>query len=44
MAPFDAIVVEHEMRVVASSDWMVDMGPGAGDKGGKVLQQACRQP
>lgn len=31
------VVVEHEMRVVASSDWVIDMGPGAGDEGGKVV-------
>jgi excinuclease ABC subunit A len=31
------IVVEHEMRVVASSDWVIDMGPGAGDEGGQVV-------
>jgi len=31
------IVVEHDMRVVASSDWVVDIGPGAGDKGGRVV-------
>lgn len=31
------IVVEHDMRVVASSDWVLDMGPGAGDEGGRVV-------
>ncbi|HLK98312.1 MAG TPA: excinuclease ABC subunit UvrA, partial [Hymenobacter sp.] len=31
------IVVEHDMRVVASSDWVLDMGPGAGDEGGQVV-------
>ncbi|MBY0523151.1 MAG: excinuclease ABC subunit UvrA [Gemmataceae bacterium] len=31
------IVVEHDMRVVAGSDWMLDMGPGAGDEGGRVV-------
>jgi excinuclease ABC subunit A len=31
------IVVEHDMRVVAGSDWVIDMGPGAGDEGGKVV-------
>ena len=31
------IVVEHDMRVVAASDWVIDVGPGAGDEGGTVV-------
>ncbi|QEI05177.1 excinuclease ABC subunit UvrA [Pigmentiphaga aceris] len=31
------VVVEHEMHVVAASDWVIDIGPGAGDEGGKVV-------
>ncbi|MGV3485354.1 MAG: excinuclease ABC subunit UvrA [Planctomycetaceae bacterium] len=31
------IVVEHDMRVVAGSDWVIDIGPGAGDEGGKLV-------
>jgi len=31
------ILVEHDMRVAAASDWIIDMGPGAGDQGGKVV-------
>ena len=31
------IVVEHDMRVVAASDWVMDIGPGAGDEGGDVV-------
>lgn len=31
------IAVEHNMRVVAASDWVIDIGPGAGDAGGKVV-------
>ena len=31
------LVVEHEMKVVAASDWVVDIGPGAGDEGGQVV-------
>lgn len=30
-------VVEHEMDIVRQSDWIVDMGPGAGDGGGLLL-------
>ena len=31
------IVVEHDMRVAARSDWVMDLGPGAGDEGGRVV-------
>lgn len=31
------VVVEHDMRVVAQSDWVIDVGPGAGNAGGKVV-------
>ena len=31
------IVVEHDMQVIAASDWMIDMGPGAGDEGGRIV-------
>ncbi|MBO2010283.1 excinuclease ABC subunit UvrA [Hymenobacter negativus] len=31
------IVVEHDMRVVAGSDWVIDIGPGAGEDGGRVV-------
>ncbi|MFL5424620.1 MAG: excinuclease ABC subunit A, partial [Myxococcales bacterium] len=31
------IVVEHDMRVVAASDHVLDIGPGAGDEGGRIV-------
>jgi excinuclease ABC subunit A len=31
------VVVEHDLRVIAGSDWVIDMGPGAGDEGGQVV-------
>jgi len=31
------IVVEHDMRVIERSDWVIDMGPGAGDEGGRIV-------
>jgi len=31
------IVAEHDMRVAAAADWLIDMGPGAGDRGGRIV-------
>ena len=31
------IIVDHDMTVAAMSDWIIDIGPGAGDEGGQVV-------
>ncbi|MFF7047168.1 ATP-binding cassette domain-containing protein [Streptomyces griseorubiginosus] len=31
------IVVEHDMSVVAGADWVIDLGPGGGDAGGRIV-------
>ncbi|MEO2106121.1 MAG: excinuclease ABC subunit UvrA [Actinomycetota bacterium] len=31
------IVVEHDLAVMAHADWIIDMGPGAGHDGGRVV-------
>jgi excinuclease ABC subunit A len=31
------ILVEHDMDVIGRSDWVIDIGPGAGDEGGKIV-------
>ena len=31
------VVVEHEIPVIWASDWVIDIGPGAGDEGGRVV-------
>lgn len=31
------VVVEHDMRVLAQVDWVIDLGPGAGEDGGRVV-------
>lgn len=31
------IVVEHDMDVIARADWVIDLGPGAGNDGGRIV-------
>ena len=31
------VVVEHSLDLIAHSDWIVDLGPGAGERGGNLL-------
>ena len=33
------IVVEHDEETMAAADWIVDIGPGAGEHGGNVIAQ-----
>ncbi|MBD7947663.1 excinuclease ABC subunit UvrA [Psychrobacter communis] len=33
------IMVEHDMQVASNSDWIIDMGPGAGDEGGLIIAE-----
>ena len=37
------IVAEHDMRVAAASDWLIDMGPGAGNRGGRIVASGTPQ-
>jgi len=37
------LVVEHDEQTIESADWVIDIGPGAGKKGGKVIFQGTPQ-
>jgi len=33
------IVVEHDAETMESADWLIDVGPGAGEHGGKIISE-----
>ncbi len=33
------LVIEHNLDVIAASDWLIDMGPEGGNKGGRIIAQ-----
>lgn len=37
------IVVEHDEDMIRAADWVVDMGPGAGENGGQVIAQGTAE-
>jgi excinuclease ABC subunit A len=33
------VIVEHQLSAIASADWMIDLGPGGGDAGGRIVAE-----
>ncbi|WP_313428932.1 hypothetical protein, partial [Pseudomonas sp.] len=36
------VVIEHNLDVIKTADWLVDLGPEGGSKGGQII--ACGTP
>ena len=37
------VVIEHNLDVIGAADWVIDMGPEGGDKGGRIIFQGTPQ-
>ena len=31
------VVIEHNIDIIKTADWIIDMGPDGGDKGGQII-------
>ena len=43
------VVIEHDLDVIRNADYIIDMGPGGGDAGGRIVargtpEQICNDP
>jgi excinuclease ABC subunit A len=33
------VIIEHNLDVIKTADWIIDLGPEGGDEGGKIIAQ-----
>ena len=34
-----ALIIEHNLDIIKSADWLIDLGPEGGDKGGQIIAE-----
>lgn len=34
-----AIIIEHNLEIIKSADWIIELGPEGGERGGEILFQ-----
>ena len=37
------VVIEHNLDVIKNADWIIDLGPEGGDRGGEIVQNDHRK-
>jgi excinuclease ABC subunit A len=37
------VVIEHNLDVIKTADWIIDLGPEGGDKGGQIIAEGTPQ-
>ena len=33
------VIIEHNLDIIAEADWIIDLGPGGGDAGGRLVAE-----
>ena len=37
------VIIEHNLDVIKTADWIIDLGPEGGNKGGRILRKERRK-